>query len=165
MMRALGRWAALAAAVAWAAPASAQEYLIGADAAVSSGIEGGGAPGLFRTRTRLRLGADLRVDEFPEDIIEIGLLAEIEPHAGFGADIRYARAAGEHLIFDVGALGIVAPASLYGLCAGVTYRMPLSKKVQITFGPEGDFYVLGSDLPDRTVIWQFRIQGGVRVEL
>jgi hypothetical protein len=163
--RALKRCAAFALAVAWAAPASAQQYLIGADAQVSSGIEGGGAPGLFRTRTRLRLGADLRVDEFPDDILELGLLAEVEPRSGFGADVRYARAAGDHVVFDVGVLGILAPASLYGVEAGVTYRLPLSKRVQITLGPEGDFYMLGSDLPDRTVIWQLRFDGGVRVEL
>lgn len=147
------------------ARAQAQEYLYGADLGLSSGIEGG-AEGILRlTRTRLRLGVDARIDESPDDILEVGLLAEIAPRSGFGADARYARMAGEHFVFDAGITSILTPGSLYGACAGVTYRLPISKKVQITLGPEGDFYFLGSDLPDGTVIWQFRLQGGLRVDL
>lgn len=146
--------------------ARAQQFLIGGDASATSGIEGGGALGnLYRTRTRLRIGADLRIDESPDDIFEFAALAEIEPKSGFGADVRYARMAGEHFVVDVGLLGILAPSSLYGACAGLTYRMPLSKKVQLTIGPEGDFYFLGADLPDGTVIWQVRLGGGLRVDL
>ncbi len=159
-----GAGAAIVAALAWAAPAGAQQYLVGADAAVSSGIEGGGV-GLFRTRTRLRLGADVRVDEFPEDILEVGLLAEVEPRSGFGADVRYARMAGEHFVFEAGVMAILAPDTLYGVCGGATYRLPLGKRVQITLGPEADFFFLGTDLPRGTVIWQLRFQGGLRVDL
>ncbi|MGD0677158.1 MAG: hypothetical protein ABSC94_17215 [Polyangiaceae bacterium] len=155
----------LTAAVLAATPRSyAQEYLLGASASISSGAEGGSV-GLYRARTRLRLGTDLRVDEFPDDILEIGLLAELEPRSAFGADVRYAHAAGKHFVVDVGALGILAPLSLYGVCASLTYRIPMSKTVQITLGPEGDFYFLGTDLPDGTVIWEMRFQGGLRVEL
>jgi len=159
--------AAAAAAVAtWAAGASAQQYLIGADLGVSSGIEGGGAVGgLARARTRLRLGGDLRIDESPDDILEFAALAEVEPRSGFGADVRYARAASDRFFVDAGLLGILAPASLYGACAGLTYRLPISKHTQITLGPEVDLYFLGTDLPDGTVIWEMRIQGGVRVDL
>jgi len=146
--------------------ARAQQYLIGASAAASSGIEGGGAAGGFqRTRTRVRLGGDLRIDESPDDIFEFAAIAEIEPHSGFGADARYARAAGSHFLVEAGLLGIVAPASLYGVCAGLTFRLPLSKATQLLAGPEADFFFLGSDLPDGTVIWQFRLQGGLRVDL
>ncbi|HEY4014521.1 MAG TPA: hypothetical protein VGM06_14365 [Polyangiaceae bacterium] len=152
--------------VGFAGDASAQQYLIGASLGLSSGIEGGGAAGgLFRTRTRLRLGADLRVDEFPDDIFEFAAVAELEPKAGFGADARYARAAGEHFIVDAGLIGILAPASLYGACAGLDYRLPISKRTQILFGPEADFYFLGSDLPDGTVIWELRLQAGIRADL
>jgi hypothetical protein len=153
------------AALLWPRAAGAQQYLIGGAGAVSSGIEGGGGGGLYRTRTRIRIGADLRIDESPDDILEFGLQAEIEPRAAFGADVRYARAAGDHFVLDAGVIGFLAPASLYGVCAGLTYRLPLSKKVQITLGPEADFYFLGSDLPDGTVVWQLRFQGGFRVDL
>jgi hypothetical protein len=164
MKRLLAVVAALAGLLASPRTADAQQYLVAADASVSSGVEGGAA-GPFVTRTRLRLGADVRVDEFPEDILEVGLLAEVQPKAAFGADVRYARAAGEHFVFDAGAMAILAPDTLYGVCAGVTYRLPLSKHVQITLGPEGDFFFLGTDLPRGTVLWQVRLSGGVRVEL
>jgi hypothetical protein len=162
--------AALAAAIAsgtWAMDACAQQYLIGGDAAVSSGIEGGGAQAgaMGLTRTRLRLGGDLRIDESADDIFEFAALAEIMPRSGFGADARYARAVGAHFVVDAGVLGILAPSSLYGVCAGLTYRLPIFKRMQITAGPEADFFFLGSDLPDGTVIWQVRLQGGLRVDL
>jgi hypothetical protein len=169
MTRRFRATAILFAAAAWqtcTGDAAAQQYLIGGAAAVSSGIEGGGAlGGFYRTRTRLRLGADLRVDESPDDILEFAALAEIEPHSGFGADVRYARAAGQHFVVDAGLLGIFAPSSVYGVCAGLTYRLPISKRTQVTVGPEADFFFLGSDLPDRTVFWQVRLQGGLRVDL
>jgi hypothetical protein len=165
MARLLG-WtlAAACACVTNATLANAQQYLIGGSIAASSGIEGGG-PQLARTRTRLRLGADLRIDESPDDILEFAAIAEIEPRSGFGADIRYARTAGDHFVVDAGLLGIVAPASLYGVCASLNYRLPISKRTQITVGPEADFFFLGSDLPDGTVLWQVRLQGGLRVDL
>lgn len=147
------------------APAHAQQYLIGADAGLSSGIEGGGNIGARLARSRLRLGADLRIDESPDDIMEFGLLAEIQPRSAFGADLRYARAAGDHFRLEIGILGILAPSSLYGACAAAVYRLPISKKTTIELGPEGDFYFLGTDLPDGVVIWQMRLQGGIRVDL
>jgi hypothetical protein len=146
--------------------AAAQQYLIGGDVGVSSGLEGGGNPSMMQlARTRLRLGADLRIDESPDDILEFGMLAEIAPKSGFGADLRYARMAGDRFVVDAGILAILAPSSLYGVCAGLTYRLPLSQRAQITLGPEADFYFLGSDLPDGTVVWELRFQGGLRVDL
>lgn len=158
---------ASATTVMWASPrASAQEYMYGADAGVSSGIEGGGSKGILRMpRTRLRIGVDARINEAPADILEVGLLAEILLRSGFGADVRYAHMAGQRFVLDLGLTSILAPSSLYGACAGLTYRLPVSKTVQITIGPEGDFYFLGADLPDGTVIWQLRLQGGLRVDL
>jgi hypothetical protein len=163
----LGLSLACAAAVTGTSPAvSAQEYMYGADAGISSGIEGGGSRGILRMpRTRLRLGVDARINEAPADILEVGLLAEILPRSGFGADVRYAHMAGQRFVLDLGLTSILAPSSLYGVCAGLTYRLPISKTVQITIGPEGDFYFLGADLPDGTVIWQLRLQGGLRVDL
>jgi|HubBroStandDraft_6_1064221.scaffolds.fasta_scaffold302644_2 hypothetical protein len=148
-----------------AGPAVAQQYILGADVNVSSGLEGGGPNGPTATRTRLRLGGDLRIDESPDDIFQVGLLAELLPKSGFGADLRYARAVGEHYVLDAGGIAILAPSSLYGATAGLTYRLSLSKKTQIELGPEGDFYFLGTDLPDGVVIWQIRFLGGFRADL
>ena len=159
----------LLAACAWGTRpdvAHAQQYLIGGSIAASSGVEGGGSQNaLARTRTRLRIGGDVRIDESPDDIFEFAAIAEVEPRSGFGADIRYARAAGDRFVVDVGLLGIVAPASLYGACASFYYRLPISKRTQIVVGPEADFFFLGSDLPDGTVLWELRLQGGLRVDL
>jgi hypothetical protein len=158
--------AALSVACVFASlPCLAQQYLIGAGASLSSGLEGGCKVGPWRARTRLRLGGDLRVDESPEDIFGFGLLAEIEPHSAFGADVRYERAVGERFRLDAGVLGILAPSSLYGVSGGLVYRLPISKKAQVELGPEGDVFFLGSDLPDGVVVWQFRLQGGLRVDL
>jgi len=159
---------AAAAFLATLAPsrADAQQYVIGADASVSTGAEGGGPFfDIYRARTRLRLGADIHVDEFPDDLFELGLLAEIEPKSSIGADVRYARPFGPHFVLDAGALGIAVPRSLVGVCGGLTYRMPLSKAAQVTLGPEGDFYFVGTDLPGGTIVWEIRFVGGVRVQL
>ena len=145
--------------------ARAQQYLLGATGGVSSGMEGGGQESMRRTRTRLRLGGDLRIDESPEDIFEFAMLAEIEPQSGFGGDIRYARMVGEHFVVDAGVMGILVPSSLYGVCAGLTYRLSITKSSQVTFGPEADFFFLGTDLPDNVMLWQMRFQAGFRVDL
>ena len=157
---------ALASSVlASAAPANAQQYLVGGEADLSPGMEGGGQVSIRPSRLRLRLGGDARVDESPDDILQFGLLAELVPRAGFGGDVRYARMAGEHFVVDIGGTCIVAPSSIYGVTAGLTYRWALSKRSQVTFGPEGDFYFLGTDLPSGVVIWQARFMGGFRVDL
>jgi hypothetical protein len=45
------------------------------------------------------------------------------------------------------------------------YRIPIAQRVQITVAPEGDVFFLGTDLPDGTAIWQFRLNGGLRADL
>ncbi len=155
----------LLALVALPEVAHAQQYLIGATGGLSSGMEGGGGDPMRRTRTRLRFGGDLRIDESPDDILEFGMLAEVEPQSGFGGDIRYARMVGSHFVVDAGFMGIVAPSSLYGVCTGLTYRLDITKSSQITVGPEADFFFLGTDLPDNVMLWQLRFQAGFRVDL
>jgi hypothetical protein len=143
----------------------AQQYLIGANGSVSSGMEGGGGEAMRRTRSRIRLGADLRIDESPDDIFELAALAEIEPQSAFGGDLRYGRMVGEHFFIDAGFIGILAPSSLYGACAGLTYRFSIGKSSQVIFGPEADFFFLGTDLPDNVMLWQLRFEAGFRVDL
>ena len=166
-LRILSLSAALSVVLTSAAPtAVAQKYLLGASASGSSGIEGGGPLGtVAQTRTRVRLGGDVRVDESPEDAVLVGLDAEIAASSGIGADLRYGRILSDRFLVNVGVLGIVAPYSLYGAVGAIEYRIPLSKRVQITLSPEGDFFFLGSDLPDGTIIWQVRFNGGLRADL
>jgi hypothetical protein len=146
--------------------ASAQQYLIGASGEVASGVEGGTAlKGFQVARTRLRLGVDARVDEFPLDIFGVGLLAEIEPHASFGIDARYIRRVGNKFELNVGAIAYVAPSTLLGPSAGFKYRLLLSPSTAFTVGPEVNVFVLGSDLPDGTIIWQGLLQVGIHADL
>ena len=97
--------------------ARAQEYLIGASGSGSSGVEGGGGRqmALQRARTRLRLGFDLRNSEEPKDALGFAILLEVEPHTAVGADIRYFRFVDPHFLVDIGAMGILFPASLFGI--------------------------------------------------
>jgi len=151
--------------VAIAPRADAQQYIAGAAAEVGSGIAGGAHGQMMRARTRLRLGGDLRVDEDPEDIYGAALLAEVEPRASIGADVRYMRAVGRRFVLHVGGLGYFAPATLFGGAAGVEVRVPLGASSALTFGPEASFFFLGSDLPDGTVFWQGLLQAGIHVDL
>ena len=49
--------------------------------------------------------------------------------------------------------------------ARAEYRIPLGKSFTFTAGPEANVFVVGTDLPDRTVIWQGLFLVGMRVGL
>jgi hypothetical protein len=144
--------------------AYAQEYLPAASAHIASGIEGGGR-GFQRSRTRLRLALELRVDEAPENALVVGGIFDIEPHTSFGGELRYVRTVSPLVAVGAGAIGYFVPAILIGPCAGVEVRIPILKKTYFAVGPEVAVFAFGSDLPDRTVIWQALFQGGFRVDL
>jgi hypothetical protein len=149
------------------ARARAQQYLLGASGEVGVGVQGGGAGNvaLSFARPRIRLGFDVRVDEFPKDIYQLGILTEVVPHASFGVDGRYARRLGEKWEVSLGGMGILAPASLFGPLVALQYRLPLSSSSAVVVGPEVDTFVVGSDLPQGTVIWQCLLQLGVHADL
>jgi hypothetical protein len=152
--------------VAAAKPVAAQKYLFGVGAGASSGIEGGGPQGtMAMTRTRVRIAVDARIDESPQDVALVGLDAEVTPTSGIGADLRYGRILGDRLVLSAGVLGILVPWSLYGTCGILEYRIHVANGAQITLAPEADVFFLGTDLPDGTAIWQFRLNGGIRVDL
>jgi hypothetical protein len=147
--------------------ASAQQYLVGASGQIASGAVGGGpnAEVLERARTRLRIAVDFRVDEFPKDILAIGMVAELEPHTSFGVDLRYLRRLSPKVVVNVGAVGFVYPESLIGPAAGLDYRLILTRSFDVTLGPEFNFFIIGTDLPSSTVIWQALFQAGIHVDL
>jgi hypothetical protein len=150
-----------------ATPAGAQQYLLGGSAQLASGMMGGG-PGAAiaeRARTRLRLAADLRVDEFPKDIVAVGIVAELEPHTSFGVDLRYLRRLSPKLTVNVGGIAFIYPESLIGPTAGADYHIVLSPTFDITLGPELNVFVIGTDLPSNSVIWQALFQAGIHVDL
>lgn len=166
MRRALGSLIAVAALLTSPA-AFAQKWVASGVSQLSSGVEGGGgrATSMERAQTRMRVGADLFVDERPEDIFGAAALIAFEPRTAFGLDFRYTRVAAQKWAFSGGAIAYLQPGSLVGPVASAEYRIPLGKTFTFTAGPEANCFVLGTDLPDRTVIWQALFQVGVRVSL
>jgi hypothetical protein len=145
-------------------PAHAQQYLPAGEAYLGSGVEGGGRD-FQRARTRLKLGLELRIDEDPDNGISGAGVFDIEPRTAFGADLRYVRRIGPKFAVSAGGMGYFVPAILVGPCAGLEVRVPTFYKTYLALGPEVAVFAFGSDLPDRTVIWQAIFQAGFRVDL
>jgi hypothetical protein len=160
-----GLLVAIAAAALASGPrtAGAQELLVAGTAAVHSGIESSGK-GLLRARTRLRVGAELRIDESPKDGIAFGAIVDLEPRAAFGADLRYVRVVSERIALNAGAIGYAAPGTLLGAVAGAEVRVKIGSSASIIVAPEVTVFFLGTDLPDNNIFWQGLLGGGVRVQ-
>jgi hypothetical protein len=141
--------------------ADAQQYLVGVSGEVSDGVEMGTSVPFKPARVRARLGADLRVDEFPNDIFCIGLLTDLFPKQEFGVDVRYAHMLGKHFEANIGGIGYVAPSTLFGPSVDLKYHVSLSETSALIFGPEVNVFVLGSDLPDGTVFVQTLLTAGI----
>jgi hypothetical protein len=156
----------LACATFFAAPAaSAQKWVTTGISEASSGLEGGGgrANTVNRAQTRMRIGADLYVDESPDDVFGGAVLVAIEPRTAFGIDGRYTRVVRERFAFSAGAIAFIQPGTLVGPAAAFEYRHPIAKAFLLTAGPELDVFVVGTDLPDKTVLWQALFHVGLRV--
>ncbi|MBX3209347.1 MAG: hypothetical protein KF764_30220 [Labilithrix sp.] len=156
----------VACATLFAAPAAnAQSWIMSGVSEASSGVEGGGgrAQSMGRAQTRMRIGADLAVDESPEDVFGAAVLVAVEPRTAFGIDARYTRIVRERFAFSGGVVGYLQPGSLVGPVAAFEYRHPIAKSFVLTAGPELDVFVVGTDLPDRTVLWQALFHVGMRV--
>lgn len=164
LLPALSTFIALAALTA---PASAQRYIPAGIFEDSTGMQGGGgrAVSLERAPTRLRIGGELRVDEDPENGVAVAGLIDLEPRARFGADLRYIRLVNEHFALSGGAIGYLTPGTMIGPVAALEYRHPFAKSLWLSAGPEVNVFVVGVDVPDKTVIWQALLHVGLRVDL
>jgi len=140
-------------------PAAAQQYLLGVSGELSDGLEAGASS--MPARVRGRLGADLRVDEFPDDVYCVGILTDIAPRTAFGVDGRYARMLGQHFEVNVGGILYLAPATLIGPSVDLKYHVPISSAAALIFGPEVNVFILGSDLPGGTVFVQALLTAGI----
>jgi hypothetical protein len=149
------------------ATAFAQRYVAAGTFEAATGMEGGGGreASLVRAPTRLRLGGDVHIDEDPENILGFAAIVDLEPRARFGADIRYIRVVGERFALSAGAIGYITPGTMVGPAATLEYRHPLAKALFLTAGPEVNVFVVGIDVPDKTVIWQALLHIGLRVDL
>jgi hypothetical protein len=147
--------------------ARAQQWLMGGEASVATGAEGGGDPrGVFRrARTTMRLGGDLRVDERPSEFYAAGVLMELEPRTTFGVDLRYGRLISPRWSVDAGVIGFLTPETLLGVSVGAMGRDNPGKGLAFMVGPRVDVMFAGSDLPTSRPIWQLLICGGIHVDL
>ena len=147
--------------------ASAQQYIAAGVLEAATGMEGGGGKdvSLVRAPTRLRLGADLHIDEDPTNGLGFAALVDLEPRARFGVDLRYIRTVNERFALSGGAIGYLTPGTMIGPVATLEYRHPMAKALWLTAGPEVNVFVVGIDVPDKTVIWQALLHLGLRVDL
>lgn len=168
-MKRLGLSTLVAAAVLCGVPAAAraQSLVLAGSFQASSGMQGGGGSQatVVRAPTRLRLGGELRIDEDLANGLQFGALLDIEPRARVGADIRYVRLFLERFAVTAGAIGYITPGTAIGPTASFEYRHPLGKVASLTAGPEVNVFVVGIDVPDKTVIWQTLLHVGLRVDL
>jgi hypothetical protein len=148
-------------------PAQAQQWLLGGEGTVSTGLEAGGDPrGVFRrTRTTARIGVDARIDERPNEIFSAGVIVELEPRTSFGLDVRYGRLLSPNWTVDAGVVGFLKPETLFGVTAGATMRDRPGRGFAFTVGPRINLFFLGSDLPTSRPIWQVLVCGGFHVDL
>lgn len=144
-------------------PADAQELLVAGTAAAHSGVESSGKT-FQRARTRLRIGAELRVDESPNDGLAFAALVDLEPRAAFGGDLRYVRTVSERFALNAGAIGYAAPGTLLGAVAGAEIRFKVGKSAAVVLAPEVTVFFLGTDLPNNNIFWQGLMGGGIRVQ-
>lgn len=130
------------------------------------GLEGGSGAvrGVRRTRSTLRAGAEVWVDERPADRVAMSALVEIEPRATVGADLRYMRLFGD-ISLHAGAVGIVAPNWMMGTTFGGAYRWKFKKRFALNVGPTMNVYFYGGDLPKDQVLWQAMLSLGLRAAL
>ncbi len=162
--------ATLAVVSALAIPARAQQLLLGGGVAASSGVEGGdagaGETQFRRARTRLSLQLDGRIDEDPREGLGVVVYADVEPHAGVGAELRYLRWLGPRTVAFVGVTSVIAPRTLFGGELGAQLRFPVGKQGPVLFvEPSFAALPLGTDLPgDRPVIWAL-LGVGIHVDL
>lgn len=158
----------IALTLAHATPAEAQKYMYHAAFGMSSGIEAGeqgATAGARRARTTMRLGADIRIDESPRDILGVGALVEVEPRSALGVDGVYQRRVGTKLLVGGGAIGFLAPSTLFGVTLSSSYQVPVSSGTCVVVGPVVNGFFLGRDLPDETIVWQALVRAGVVVDL
>lgn len=135
---------------------------------VRAGLEGGGvgyAEGVRRSRTVVRFGGDAWLFDPADDMIGVAFLAELEPHLGFGGELRYQRRLWDVAVISVGPTAVFAPKTLVGGTLAFSYRPVLSEAVELDVGPVGNVFFAGSDRPEGVVPWQVLLNAGIRFRL
>jgi hypothetical protein len=161
--------AAVAAAVLVAHPALALELVLGGELGGGAGVEGGDPGGgdvrFRRARTRIVGALEMRVDDDMKDGVIAMLFAEVEPHTGAGASLRYARWLSPNVYGFAGLTGAFAPHTLFGGEVGVQIQIPIDKTLGVFVEPSFAALPLGTDLPaDRVLLWGL-LSAGIHANL
>lgn len=154
------RCAGLLLALLWlCAPddASAQSWVTDVQLSVATGLEGadtGLGLGWQRARTRVVLGLDLGNDETGYEAYGARAFVELERTVAVGAELGYLRWLSPQWNVFFGGVAVLAPETLFGGTAAVTFIIPLGKRVGIPIWGSINALPLGSDRPgDGVVVW------------
>lgn len=149
----------LLALLCWWAPdvASAQSWLTDVQLSVATGLEGadtGLGLGWQRARTRVVLGLDLGNDETGYEAYGARVFIEMERTVAVGAELGYLRWLSPQWNVFFGGVAVLAPETLFGGTAAVTFIIPLGERVGIPIWGSINALPLGSDRPgDGIVVW------------
>ncbi|HMA95740.1 MAG TPA: hypothetical protein VKP30_23785 [Polyangiaceae bacterium] len=147
----------------------AQDWVRNGVVGVGTGLQGGdpgtGSVGWARARTRIFSGLDLRPDESSADGMGFYGFVEIERRLTLGGEVRYQRWLTSTIVMHAAVLGTVYPESMLGLGTGARFGFPIGKALTLFLEPAIAAFPVGSDLPEKSVIFWGSLNGGVGVAL
>ena len=159
-MRLGARWAWLVALVLLCFPgvARAGGYFSEVQLGLATGLEGantGTGIGWQRARTRLILGADIGNPEDGPEAYGVRTFIELERSLSVGLELGYVRWFTPRLSLFFGAVGVLAPSTLFGGTAGANYvLLPLGERAGLAVFSSISALPLGEDRPDNgVVVW------------
>lgn len=152
-----------------ALPARAEGWMYAGFLGLGTGLEGGNAGtdtmSWQLARLRLSTGVDLRSDE--DDLQGFGIrgVFELQKRGSIGAEFRYSRWLGRAFGAYAGVCGTFVPETLVGGTVGATLLLPFGKRGGLYLEPSFAALPLGSDLPDKSVLFWGLLTLGVNVNL
>jgi hypothetical protein len=154
--------------LSWPGAAHAQSWVSDVQLSLATGLEGGDTGlGLMwqRARTRVVLGFDLGNDETSNEAYGVRAFVEMERSVSVGAELGYLRWVLPELNVFFGGVAVLAPDTLIGGTAAITYILPLGKRLGIPIWGSLNALPLGSDRSGSGVIVWTLLGVGVRGRL
>jgi hypothetical protein len=147
---------------------SSAQVVAAAELGVGGGLEAGdpgtGKTTFHRARTRIFVGVDTLLSDSRVERLGLVAFADIEPHTGLGASVRWIHFLGKHAVGFVGLTGALAPHTLFGGEAGMKFVLG-GGDVKFFLEPSIAALPLGTDLPsDKVLLWGL-VGLGVHLEL
>ncbi len=161
-------YALAALALLWPSTLLAQSWVSDVQLSLATGLEGadtGLGLGWQRARTRVVLGVDLGNDETGNEAYGARAFVEMERSVSVGAELGYVRWVIPELNLFFGGVAVLAPETLFGGTAAITYLIPLGKRVGVPIWSSLNALPLGSDRPDDGVVVWVLLGVGIRGRL